>query len=126
MEDVKARIDEYNRSLALNSSISIPAAEKKAAVFLEALAYIADVKHLLSNEKIKLLSSQTAVYAEQMSKGDAKTVTENKLRAEASRDYTRVREAYEAIDNDISYLKAHVDIYTNAHIFYRNLCKGEI
>jgi hypothetical protein len=124
MNDIKELVTQYQALLPVNSSISYTDAEFRAGEFLSAMAKITDLKHMLSNEKIKLLSVQTATYAAQMAKGTAKTVTENKLAAEASEEYTKSREDLERIDNDISYLKAFYDIFMAAHVFYRNMAKG--
>lgn len=124
MSDMKVFIDKYSALLPVGTSISYVEAERRAGEFLVALAMITNWRHLLGNDKIKLTSVQTAVYAEEMSKGTSKTVTENKLNAEASAAYTNARESLEEIENDLSYLKAYYDIFTNGHIFYRTMAKG--
>lgn len=125
MSDFKEYIEKYQALLPVGTSISYTEAEKRAGLFLEAQATITDWRHTLSSEKIRLLSVQTAVYAEKMAAGTAKTVTENKLTAEASAEYTKAREDLEHIENDLSYLKAFYDIFQNAHIFYRTMAKGD-
>jgi len=122
--DIKQFIDEYKALLPLNKSISTTEAEKRAAKFLEAMAVISDWKHSFIETKIGQLSTQTAVYAQELAKGTAKTVTENKTTAEASEAYAAAREALEFTENDITYLKAYFDIFTQAHLLYRNLAKG--
>ena len=125
MKEVKEFVDRYSKLLALNKSISTSEAEKHAGEFLLAMAKLTDVRHLFAEDKIQLTSLQTAVYAEEMSKGTAKTVTENKMMAEATAEYTKAREDLERVDNDIAYLRAYYDIFNNAHLFYRNMAKGE-
>lgn len=126
MTEIKELIDKYAALLPVGTSISYTEAERRAGEFLTAMAKITDWKHDLTKEKIEFLSFQTAVYAEQMSKGTAKTVTENKLMSEASKEYTAARELLEHTENDISYLKAYYEIYNSAHIFYRQMCRGEL
>jgi hypothetical protein len=125
MSEMRDYIDQYAKLLPVGSSISFVEAERRAGEFLVAQATITDWRHLLSMERIKLTSLQTAVYAEKMSQGTAKTVTENKMTAEASPEYMKAREELEQVENDLSYLKAYYDIFQNAHIFYRNMAKGE-
>lgn len=125
MTQIKEYIAKYESLLPVGTSISYTEAERRAGEFLAAMATAVNFKHILTTEKIALLTIQTAVYAQQMSKGTAKTVTENKLTAEASSEYTEAREALEGIDNDIAYLKAYYDIFNNAHIFYRAMAKGD-
>lgn len=125
MQEIKEHLEQYTKLLPLGKSISTPEAEKRASKFLEAMAFIADCKHELTKERIKHLSTQTATYAQEMSKGTGKTVTENKATAEASDGYKNAREELEGTENDISYLKAYYEIFQNGHVFYRNLAKGE-
>jgi len=124
MNDIKEFISKYESLLAVGTSISYTEAERRAGEFLVGMARITDMKHLLSGDKIRMLSVQTAVYASLMAKGTAKTVTENKLNAEASPEYEKAREDLEHLENDISYLRAYYDILNNAHIFYRTMAKG--
>lgn len=125
MNNIKMELEQYLTLLPVGNSISYTEAEKRAGLFLEAMAKVANSRHELGSDKIKLLSVQTATYAEQMGKGTAKTVTENKLTAEASKEYTKAREELESVDNDLSYLRAMYEIANNAHIFYRNYAKGD-
>lgn len=125
MTDFKDYIDGYAKLLPIGTSVSYTEAEKRASQFLAAMATITDWRHTFSAEKIKLLSAQTAVYAVELGNGTAKTMTENKVTAEASASYTEAREALENIENDLSYLKAYYDIFMSAHVFYRQMARGE-
>lgn len=125
-EEFNLFISKYSELLPVGSSVSFTEAERRAGEFLAALATITDFRHMFGGEKIKLLSIQTATYATELNKGTAKTVTENKLTAEASEGYQRAREDLEGVENDIMYLKAYYDIFTNAHIFYRKMSSGEV
>ena len=122
---IKEYIDKNSAKLALTTSISGPEAERRASLFLEVNATITTWRHLLTEHKIKLQSVQTAVYAEQLSKGTAKTVTENKTIAESSAEYTSAREDFEYVENDLAYLKAYAEIFLNAHIFYRAMMRHD-
>lgn len=124
MKEIKEYIAKHAAMLPLAKSISTAEAERKAGDFLMAMATIADWKHVITEDKIRLLSVQTAVYSDQLGKGTAKTMTENKVTAEASDEYREAREGLEKIENDISYLKTYADIFMAAHVFYRNMAKG--
>jgi len=124
MKEMKDFLAKYEAMLPVGGSLSMPEAERRAGEFLSAQATIANWRHILSDDKVRLMSVQTAVYAEQMVKGTSKTVTENKLLAEASEEYTKAREEYERMENDLSYLKTYSDIFMAAHVFYRNICKS--
>lgn len=125
MSDMREYIEQYAKLLPVGTSISFTEAERRAGEFLAAQATLTDWRHMLSSERIKLTSLQTAIFAQEMAKGVAKTVTENKLNAESSPEYIKAREELEQVENDISFLKAYYDIFQNAHIFYRNMAKGE-
>ncbi len=124
MKEIKDYINRYSSLLSLSKSISMPEAELRAGEFLSAMATIADWKHVLAEDKIRLMSIQTATYAQKLSEAAGKTITENKIMAEASEEYTKAREDLERIENDIAYLKAYYDIFNNGHIFYRTMAKG--
>lgn len=123
--DIKVYIEKYQKLLPLNNSISFTDAEKRASMFLDIMATITEYRHALSEGKIKSLSVQNAVYATELAKCTGKTVTENKIAVEASEEYTAAREEFEMTENDLNYLKAYYEIFNNAHIFYRNMAKGE-
>jgi len=125
MQEIKDLIEKYSALLSLSKSISLPEAERRASEFLVAMAKITDIRHMFSEDKIKYTSVQTAVYAQELSKGTAKTMTENKVTAEASAEYLKAREDLERIENDIAYLRSYYDIFNNAHIFFRTMAKGE-
>ena len=125
MKEVKEFVEKYSALLPLHKSINIVELEHRAGEFLAAMATLADWKHAFSEDKIRLISVQTAVYAEQLSKGTAKTMTENKVTAEATAEYIEAREGLERIENDISYLKAYTDVFNNAHLFYRQMSRQD-
>jgi len=125
MNNMKEYLDQYAKLLPLNKSISLTEAERRAGEFLSAMATITDWRHTFNEEKIKFTSIQAAVYAEELSKGTAKTITENKITVEASKEYAAAREELERIENDLSYLKAYFEIFSQAHIYYRQMAKGD-
>lgn len=125
MQEIKDYVSQINKLLPIGTSLSYTEYEKRAATFLDAMSKLIDQKHLLSEDKIKLLSIQSVTYAQELSKVTGKTITENKITVEANPVYINAREALEGIDNDINYIKAHLELYTNAHIFFRNLAKGD-
>ena len=124
-ENLRNFINETQTLLPVGKSISLPEAEKRAGQFLYALAYITDERFNLGDAKIKALSVQSAVYAEVLAAGEAKTITENKIAAEANPAYIGAREELEIVENQLTFLKAYYEIFNNAHIFYRNMAKGE-
>lgn len=125
MNEIKEHLSQYEKLLPVGKSLSFPEAERRAGEFLSAMASITNYRHIFSEERIKFTTIQSVVYAEELSEGTAKTVTENKVTVEASPAYTEARESLERIENDINYLKAFYEVFNNAHIFYRNMAKGD-
>ena len=122
---MKDKIEYYSKLMPVEGCFSTTEAERRASEFLSALAFLADARHVLTKEKIKALSVQNATYSQELSKGTAKTITENKTTVEASGVYIAAREDLENIDNDISYIKAYQEIFNNCHLFYRMLAKQD-
>lgn len=122
---MKNLIAQYAGLLPLGKSISSAEAEKRASFFLEAMAKVTDMRHQFAEQKIKATSIQAAVYAQELAAGTAKTMTENKVTAEASPGYAAAREELEQIENDVNFLKAYYEIFNNAHVFYRQAAKGD-
>lgn len=125
MNNYQEALKTYSELLPLGKSISFTDAEKRAATFLEAMANVATWRHELGEEKIRLTSTVSAVFHQMMAVAGGKTMTESKAKVEGSLEHSTVREELERIENDISYLKAYYDIFNNAHIFYRNMAKGD-
>lgn len=122
---MKNLIEQYSSLLPLGKSISSSESERRASLFLEAMAKVTDMRHQFAEQKIRATSVQASVYAQELAKGTAKTMTENKVTAEASAEYAAAREELEDIENDTNYLRAYFDIFMAAHVFYRQCAKGE-
>lgn len=125
LQEIKERLAGYNKILPVGKGLTQLESERRAGEFLTAMSYLLDLKHTFGESKISALSIQNITYAEELGKCTGKTVTENKVTVEATDVYIAARTALELTENDISYLKAAFDLYSNAHIFYRNLAKGE-
>lgn len=125
MEHVIKYISTFEALLPVGNAISLREAEFRAGEFLSAMASLATFKHSMTEEKIKYLSIQTATYSEELFKGTAKTMTENKVLAEASESYQKTREDFEKLENDINLIKTYYDIFKDAHLFYRQMARGD-
>lgn len=125
MKELKFRIDSCVGFLATDKAVSEREAERRAGAFLEVQAHIVNGIDTLSDDKIKAVSLQAAIYAQLMARDSTKGVTEKKINVEAAPDYISARENLEHVENDLTYLKTYFKIFENAHIFYRNLAKGE-
>jgi hypothetical protein len=127
MHNLKDFFSKYNSLLPMPVSghVTEKEANYRATEFLVALAQIADFRSIYGEDHIKNTSVLATVYALTMGQQSAKTVTENKMNAEATKEYVDAREASERTELEISQLKLMTEIYSNAHIFYRGKAKGE-
>lgn len=123
MKEIKEQIQKWTQLLPTGKVVTAIEAERRASEFLVANAHIAEWIHLFKDGKIKSESMKVGVYATEMNNCPSKQVTEKKAMAEASESYLKVREEFEFIENDISYLKAFQEIFNNGHIFYRNISR---
>lgn len=125
LSKLKKIIKEAVEILPTEKAVSEREAERRAGRFLEVQAFIVDSIDTLNDDKIRAVSLEKAVYAKVLSEVKVKQVTEKKIQTEADPDYQAIRENLESVDARINYLKSYYKIFEAAHIFYRNLAKGE-
>lgn len=122
-EDVEEVINKGLELLDHKKGMSTFDLETKASTLLVLTANLSAVKFELEQQKVKALSTERASSARSMSKSTGKTVTEKKLEAETDPEYVNSREELETLENEISYIKAMIDVFNNGHIFYRHVMK---
>lgn len=118
-------IEQYLELLPTTNGVSQVEAERRAAEFLVGAAHLSTLRQLYANELSKALSMERAMYCRILATIKGEKITENKIKIEANHEYQEYREKLEGIQSDIDYLKQHHDIFFNAHIFYRQLAKGD-
>lgn len=124
MDEIEQFIEEYTEMLPTNGKVvDVTVAEDRASKFLMAQARLVSWRRDFSDAKVKLVSSERLSYASAIGSVDGKNVTEKKLNAEADKRYIKVREDLEYTDTTITYLKSFIEIFGNAHVFYRQLCR---
>lgn len=122
MRDVIGR---YTKLLSLERSISTQVAEQRASEFLVIMAFIAEWKLEISEDKIEKDSVASAVFADELAKCKGDKITENKKLVEASSAYAEAREASEVNKVQLSYLSTYYEIFQNSHLFYRQMARGD-
>ena len=115
-----------DRVLHLDNSVDPNEANKRASKFLAATAHLNEYKRQYKKEQIKATSLERAIYAQGMQSTEVKNVTEKKAFAEANSSYIEARENLETIEAELSYIQTYMDIFQNAHIFYRKLAHEEV
>ena len=123
-EELKKVIDESCERIKHTSS-DIREAELKASEFLRLNARLISAKFELKSDAVKLTSLRDAVYKGALDTAEGTNVTTKKINAESNRDYQQIREGVEYTENKIEYVKHYIDLFKDAHIFYRQLSKGD-
>lgn len=115
----------YVDKLPSRQVISSSQAEERASDFLYAMGIISNERRIVNEDRILLETQVAALYAKAIADAEGKNVTEKKINAECSEKYTKTKETLNTLDGVITYLKTQERIFENAHIFYRNLYRGE-
>jgi len=121
---IKKVIDEHYDMIAVNAK-SIAGAQSRMGKFLMVVcvlsAYILELEIAWSKSKT-LMEAQ---YAMAVQNGEGKTITEKKLSASLNKTYCDARETYEVLEANRAMLKAHLRVFENAHIMYRQISNTE-
>lgn len=123
-QDIQKLISEHIEMLP-SKNVKIHEAEELAPKFLALSHNILTVKLSLDEQKIGFQTLIDVVEADCVNEAPGKTVTEKKMNAKAMKDYREAREALELSGARIDFLKANLKIFENAHIFYRQISKGD-
>lgn len=105
------------------NSVSKSDAEDRATKFLVISSKLLNARFLANEDKIKAISIAKSIFAQVTREADGKNVTEKKLNAEANSDYQEAREYLEKIENKVDFFKTYINIFNDAHVFYRQLSK---
>jgi len=99
--------------------------EVRASDFIAMNAVLITHKYDLRSEVVTLTSLRDAIFKQALLTADASNVTTKKVIAEANGDYQKIRERLELTENKIEYVRHFIDLFKDAHIFYRQLSKGD-
>lgn len=122
MENIDQYIQEHVALITLDNR-GLAEASSRAAKFLVVQAVIAGEIRTLKEALTQVDTMKSVQYAMAIEAADGKNITEKKSLAEKDKSYTDVKESFDTIEANISYLKTHLDIFNNAHIQFRNLAK---
>lgn len=125
LDSLEEFIFEHLDLLPTDQVNSTTEAEKRAAKFLYAVGIISVNRKRVSDDMIAVKTQESVLYSQAIKDAEGKNVTEKKINAEVNQDYIRAREVKEKMDNILNYLKTQEKVFENAHIFYRNLYRGE-
>lgn len=123
MENIDEFLEKYISMLPTEGSTSEQEVQRRASEFLVAMAHLTDYKHKLGDEKIKTISIRDAEYAKALNLAEGGDANKRKANAEAAPDYVKAREEHETVENKLYTINTYVDIFKNAHHFYRKMMK---
>lgn len=118
IDDIEKLVDDTVNLIAINAH-SLADAKPRASRFLIVMALLTDFLKDIEEELPKLQTLVDAGYAQAISTALGKNITEKKVAAEASRDYTSVREQKAKLDALRDWTKNHIKIFDHAHLMYR-------
>ena len=123
LEDVRDLIADTLTLITVDAK-GLQQAKERAARFLVVQAILESyILDYISSDKSKLTTLTSAVYAQTLVESEGKNVTEKKIAAESDTRYSSTREASERVDAIHNYIKTHIKIFDNAHVFFRQLGK---
>jgi hypothetical protein len=124
-EEVRSVIETGLKIVGRDKGVSQFEAEERASSLLIIAAELYKQKYNLENKLIKSSSIQRVSFSKSIHEAEGKNVTEKKVKAESDPTYIKDREESEELENDVSYLKAIIEIFQNAHIMWRQIAKNE-
>lgn len=124
-EEVRSLIEEGLKIVGRDKGVSQFEAEERASSLLIVAAELLKQKYNLENKAVKTSSIQKVSFSKSIHEATGANVTEKKLKAESNPVYIKDREESEELDNDVTYLKAIIELFKDAHIMWRQISKNE-
>jgi len=125
-QQIEKIVNEYMELLPVEDNKLLAQSEVKASKFLMATAKLANIRDQLLNEKVKKDALVSVAYAEAINTAPGTNAPTKEANAEANPKYLAAAEEVAVIDNQLTYLRTMLEIFTNAHLLYRGLMKGEL
>lgn len=122
LKNIENLIQETLELIAVDAK-SLVDARNRAARFLVIQSILATFLKNFEEEKAKVKTLETATFAKAIQVADGKNITEKKIQADQNHEYTLARESLERLDGIREYIKTHIRIFENAHLFFRQLGK---
>lgn len=116
----------YDELMARLPGVEIPYndAGMLAEEFLKASYRAMSEKKDVDNEKLKLEVLMDVAYAQAIEASGGEKITEKKEMAKTNQTYIRAKDRYSQAKNASEFLNKCIQLFENAHIFYRMIFKG--
>ena len=121
-ERLIARI-EKSREGIIDTDVSPLEADQKAGEYLLLTARIADEIKDMQKAVTAAKAAKVSQYNISKKEAEGKTADDRKAAAEADPDYQRTLDDVDQVHTDVEWLKTHSNIFTNAHIHFRQIAK---
>ena len=121
-KDLENFINEHI-SLISTDAKSLIDARDRAAKFLVAQSVLATFLRDFEDDKTRLTTLKEIAYAKAIKVSDGKNITEKKVNVYNDSEYNTYNEAVETMDHARDYIKTHIKIFENSHLFFRQMSK---
>lgn len=122
VSDLEQYVDEVVDLIPMDG-LSSEEIRSRAGKFLVACAILVNRHREVEDACAKAETLENTYLAQAIQLSQGKNITEKKSDAQANPDYTSAKEAREILDSERHWVKSYVDIFNNAHLFYRQACK---
>lgn len=122
---LKSQIEESSRFLRSENVVSDSEAQLRAGRFLEMQFRLINGIRDLSSDLLKAKTVLHLTTSQLTQTVEGKTVGEREAKMQADPTFISAREQYESLKHEIEYLQGYLDTVRDAHVFYRQLSKGE-
>lgn len=122
LNDIQKIIEDHLELITVDAK-SLAQARERSAKFLIIQSVLATFLRDFEEEKAKVKTLETATYSQAIREADGKSITEKKISAEENISYSSAREALEKMEAVRDYVRTHIKIFENAHLFFRQLCR---
>lgn len=123
-EEIRELVDKGLDKIAVTPE-GLALSRERAGEFLIIEAVLADYLKQVSEEMSVLSSLKDAIFADAIRRAEGKNVTEKKINTAKDDNYVVALQNYENIDSLRDWIKTHLKIFENAHIFYRGMSRTE-
>lgn len=125
-KEIDQIVEQYIELLPIEDTTLLAKSEVKASKFLLAIAKLAAIRDRLMNAKVQKDALKSVAYADAINNAPGTNAPTKSANAEATPGYLEATAEVALIDSQIQYIRTMQDLFTNAHLLYRNLLKGEI
>jgi hypothetical protein len=123
MKNIDEFLEPYLAKLPMEGVISDIEAAKRSSEFLNASAHLTAYKLELMNNEIESSSVEDAAFASAINEQEGGDAKKREANAKANPLYMGAKKDHALKKAQVRTIDSYINIFTNAHIFYRRLVK---